>query len=344
MQITIIQGAIKMSNKEIKQTEKNTFSTIIKWVFIVLIVIVLEFSAIITSVFVTESRQEKNVAQWQNGFNKIAQNSEKISSLEKVSLEISENKQQIAENVGSINFLAETLNELKAEVGNKKIDVLNQQLATLSHRMETIEETKNEEALILSVALIIKENALYNRSFKSEVDILREISSTQEEIQQPVQQLASLKDTIISTDMQLIEQFSEFSENLSFDPLPIKDNNKDSENRSTVSKSIELIKDTVSNINFDKVVVLKRDTKTNEQKLLLHTLTELVKNHNFVDALNFINQNKEFDNIENVSFVSWKDKLIQKVEFDKAISKIITTELKAIRQNITTSATSEHKD
>ncbi len=324
-----------MSDNAANSAKKNTLSSILKWSAAILSVIILEAGGIATAVKIAESRNADNTNRLHAALNRIAANEAEIANLNKLSQPIAANEQQIAANAGMLNLLSESLNTLKAEVGNKKIDVVQQQMETLNHRMESVEETKNEEALVLSLALIIKENALYNRSFAQEAEILAELGKNQKNIAEQIQTINGMKNKKIAADNELIAQFKQIEETFSFEKpvMTENDSSAEKENRSAVSKSIELIKDTVAGINFDKVVVIKKDKKTEEQKLLLQTLSELVNAHNFKDALAFIENNPQFNNAENSAFAAWQEEVRQKIRFDGAVSKIIAAELSAVRQD-----------
>jgi hypothetical protein len=211
------------------------------------------------------------------------------------------------------------------------IDNLNNRLIDIDKKIEVIEETKNNEALVLSLALIIKENALYNRNFAKEVDILADLAKDQPNLQIDIATITSFKDDIIENDIALINAFNSFVDDLVFEaPVTEEESNTDA---TAVSKSLKLIKDTVSGINFDKVVILKKDKKTNEQKALIAKLKELVNSYNFSGAINLINNNKQFNNVKNNDFTKWQTDVQNNILFNEAISHIIASELSAIKSS-----------
>lgn len=342
MQTTITEGAIKMSEKAAQSTAKKRFSKVLKWSAAILGVAVLECAGIAAAVKITESRNIDNTNQLQTILQRLQKQEAQINDFGKLPPAIYANAEKIASNTGMVNLLAEGLNALKDEVGNKKLELLNMQISKLNHRMETVEESKSQEALVLSLALLIKENALYNRSYENEATILAELAQGQQKIEASVQDITSLKDTKILSDNQLIEQYKKLSENLNLAVHSEDSTTEDKENRGAVAKSIEMIKDTVAGINFDKVVVLKKEKKTNEQQLLINTLTELVDTHNFSDAMEFIEQNRAaFHEELNPEFTVWVERVKQKVMFDKAVSQIIAEELSAIRKDFAEKALSQ---
>ncbi len=321
-----------MSEKATKSCEKNSKSSIFKWIKNFLIVIILELFAIAVAVFISESRNHNQTTLLSNLKTELQTQNTRISGLETLPNTISQASSLIAENSGNIKFLNESLNNLKEEVGNRKIDILNEQLSNISHRMESVEENKNREALALSVALLIKENALYGRNFQYEANILKEITKDQEELNKDVEIINNLNNKQVLTDDVIIKNFLSIMEDFDFERK--QETEQNISDNSTINKGLKKIKDTVSNINFDKIVVVKKDNKTPEQKLLLKTLTDLVNNHQFVKAVNYVNDNPMFFNSENKDFETWLNNLNNKILFDEAISKIITSELNLLREDI----------
>ena len=121
-------------------------------------------------------------------------------------------------------------------------------------------------------------------------------------------------------------------ENLSFSN---KEEEPKPEGKNTaVSKGVKMIKDTISGIHFDRVVVLKKEKRTEQQKNLLEQLTKLVNSYNYAKALNYINSNEELKNINNQDFKVWQEAVQKKEAFDNAVSHIIAAQLSALRQDI----------
>ena len=223
---------------------------------------------------------------------------------------------------------------LKEEVGNKKIDIITEKLVNISHRMESVEENKNIESLILSIALLIKENAMYGRNFSYEVSILEEMAKGQNNISNEINVLKDLANHPILSDNLLTEQIVLIADSFDFEK-PIKKQTQSKDNKNVVSKSLNKIKDTVANINFDKVVIMKKNNNTPEQKLLLSTLLDLMHTHQFTKASLLVESNPQFTNAENKNFNNWLINLKNKISFDEAISKIISSELNLLRETIT---------
>lgn len=319
-----------MSEKASQIKENSGKKKVLKWVFVFFLVSVLTIGTIFATVWVVESRSQTRNHLIDELAQKTDNLAKHLNQLSTLSNDIGFNAQQIAETNGNLNLLIENFKALKEEVGNRKIELLNQQLATISHRMETVEETKNQEALILGVALMIKENALYNRNFAQEVDILNELAQNQDVIQPELQVLSSLKNTPIIANDKLAQSYAQVIERFEFEPTPEQ---AVSQEKGAVAKSLDLIKNTVTGINFDKVVMVKKDNKTAEQKQLITQLTNLVEHYNFEKAILFINQNDAFKRAENKSFEEWFKQVQDKVAFDKAISVIIRTELNAMRED-----------
>jgi uncharacterized coiled-coil protein SlyX len=95
-----------------------------------------------------------------------------------------------------------------------------------------------------------------------------------------------------------------------------------------------MIKDTVSGMHFDKVVVLKKEKKTEHQQKLLDTLSKMVVAYEYANALDFIRQNKELAEVNNKDFTQWQNMAKDKVTFDEAVSKLVANQLKNLREDI----------
>lgn len=321
-----------MSEKATKSCEKSFKNSIFKWFKYFLIVLILELLAITGAVLINESKTNNQTIAFNQIKNELQSQHARITNLETLPDIINQSSSNIAENVGNIKFLNESLNNLKEEVGNKKIDILAEQVSNVSRRMEVLEENKNREALALSVALLIKENALYGRNFQHETNILKDLTSSQDDLKKDIATIEGLNTSIILTDDVLIKNFLSIAKDFEFEKK--QETTTTVENDSKINKGLKKIKDTVSNINFDKLVVVKKDNKTPEQKLLLSTLSEFVISHQLVKASEFINNNPIFFNSENEAFKTWFKNLNNKIAFDEAISKIITSELNLLREDI----------
>ena len=320
-----------MSEKATKSCDKNSKSNIFKWFKNFLIIVILELLAVGLAILINESRNHNQTTALSNIKNELQAQNHRIASLEELPDIINQSASNILENKGNIKFLNESLNNLKEEVGNRKIDILTEQLSNVSRRMESVEENKNREALALSIALLIKENALYGRSFQYEANILKEIASNQESLKNDIEVIEKLNGKPLLTNDVLIKNFLNLADNFDFEKNKTPEANDDN---TSLNKGLKKIKDTVSNISFDKIVVVKKDNKTPEQKLLLKTLTDFVVNHQFVKAVDYINNNPIFFNSENKEFQTWFDNLNNKIIFDEAISKIISSELNLLREDI----------
>ena len=164
-----------------------------------------------------------------------------------------------------------------------------------------------------------------------EADVLVQLSDGQENILSSVQTIQALKKQYIASDEQLIEQFNTIAKNFSF--ANTSPNNAGKE-ESAISKSISLIKDTVSGLNFDKIVVVKKQNRTAAQEQLIAQLTALVNQHNFTGALDFIRSHQDFSLLETQDLSKWQADVKRRISFDSAISQIISAELSSIRQSL----------
>ena len=324
------------SEKTVQKYAKKRPSKALLLTSVALSIAVLEALAIGGAVLITESRNKGQTLQLDQLTSQISRQQEEIRNLQLLPNAIRNNAQKIAENAGNLQLYAENFNNLKNEVGNRKVDILYQQLAQVSQRTEALEEAKSVESLILSAALLIKENALYQRDFSQEADVLVQLSNGQENILSSVQTIQALKKQYIASDEQLIEQFNTIAKNFSF--ANTSQNNADKE-ESAISKSISLIKDTVSGLNFDKIVVVKKQNRTAAQEQLIAQLATLVNQHNFTGALDFIRSHQDFSLLETQDLSKWQADVERRISFDSAISQIISAELSSIRQSLINSQT-----
>lgn len=322
-----------MSEQAVKTEPKKLKSKVFKWTSAIVVVSILEFGAIYGSVRISEL---KNIGYYNTIIalsERVYKQEEKLNLLPDILDKIAANTQRIDKNTGLLQLYNENFLALKDEVGNKKVEVLNQQFSNLNHRLESLEETKSTDALILSAVLLIKENALYNRSFAAEADILAQLAQGQDNIASAVQTIVSLKGLPIASNDELIKNYQQIAEGFTFAaPNEQLQENKEAGDNA-VAKSIALIKDTVAGINFDKVVVLKKDKRTDAQKQSMERLAFLVENHDFKNAVKFIREAPEFQKTQNQELTHWAEQAERRISFDEAVSYIIAAELNAIRQD-----------
>jgi len=186
---------------------------------------------------------------------------------------------------------------------------------------------------VLQYVFPVKENALYNKNFAAEADILAQLAQGQDNIASAVQTIVSLKSLPIASNDELIKNYQQIAEEFTFavSNEQLQENKEADDN--AVAKSIALIKDTVAGINFDKVVVLKKDKRTDAQKQLMEQLASLVENHDFKNAVKFIRETPEFQKTQNPELTHWIEQAERRISFDEAVSYIIAAELNAIRQD-----------
>ena len=305
-----------MSEQAVKTEPKKLKSKVFKWTSAIVAIAILEAAAVTSAVLIMESKHNDR----QKDF----------ATLSEVVLQ---QGKHITENAGLLQLYNENFLALKDEVGNKKVEILNQQFSNLNHRLESLEETKSTDALILSAVLLIKENALYNKNFAAEADILAQLAQGQDNITSAVQTIVSLKSLPIASNDELIKNYQQIAEEFTFavSNEQLQENKEADDN--AVAKSIALIKDTVAGINFDKVVVLKKDKRTDAQKQLMEQLASLVENHDFKNAVKFIRETPEFQKTQNPELTHWIEQAERRISFDEAVSYIIAAELNAIRQD-----------
>ena len=330
-----------MSEKAIKLPKNKSYSKIIWWGAGILSLVLTGTIAVSVSLYLTESKNNLQRDKINSLLNESALQKNEINALKKLSDKIADNRAKIEENTGNIQLYSLNFNDLKNEVGNNKVTILTKQVSDVIHRMESIEETKNQEALILSLALIIKENVLFDKDYSRENDILQQMAFSQENIKNELAVLNSLKNIRLKNEYILAEEFNTIVADFSFDTANREPTNDMAvQQKTTVEKSIELIKDTMAGINFDKVI--KTDKKTDEQKQILKNLKDLVNLHKFDKALDYIKTTPEFATVQNDSLTKWCTDVQNKLSFDKAISVIIASELSALREDFNNSVNADN--
>ena len=310
-------------------TLKSNSSKKAIWFLVALCIVVLDAIAVLVALFLTESKINEKIGSISTLENKVSYIEKETHKTPQI---IANLNSHINQNAGNINLLTEKFNNLNNEVGHNKFEVLSLRVNSYVNRLEELEETKNKEALVLSIALLIKENALYGRNFETEVNALKEIAYEQTELNNDIEAIQGLKDRIIPTDDTLLAQYHSIIDNFDFEKK--ETNNTNEQNQNMVSKSINKIKETVASINFDKVVIVKKDSKTEEQKQLIKDLTSLINQHMFSKAFDFVQKHPQFANAQDIDFDNWLRDVELRVMFDKAVSNIISNQLKAIRNNL----------
>ena len=319
-----------MSNKSVVNKEKKPMSTALKASLITLAVIGLEAGAISAAVMLTEYRQQHSVPEYKIVQEKLDTQAVRLSELEKLPLALSTASQHISANSNAINLISDNLNALKEEVGNNQIRTIYERLDTTGHRIETLEETQSKETLILSLALMIKENALYHRSFAEEADILADLGEGIPQISSDINTLLEYKTQEIADNEALAKMYQQISQNFTFGT----DITPEPKEESSFEKGLNLIKDSVLHIKLDRVIVLKKQKKTDEQVKLLNTLSTLVKEYKFAEALQYIKDNAEFSKITNPAFSKWQQDVQTSLKFNQSITHIMQEQLNSLRQDI----------
>ena len=322
-------GAVKMSEKKSDNAKKKPFSKVLKIIFYIFLILLLIAGAIFASVKISDSRNLGDTSKFERITRQIAEQNNRLAALEQLSSSVSANTQQLASTAHALSLLSEKFHQLYEEVGNNKIEHMQNNLQAFDHRISDMEEQKSLEALILSVALLIKENASYHRPFVEEADILAEINQQKEANLAEINTINKYKTSEIADNMQLAQRFSEIMEDFTFSQQA-----EEEPKETRFSKSIKMIKDTVSGMHFDKVVVLKKEKKTAHQQELLDTLFKLVNAYDYAGAINFIAQNAEFTAIDNKEFTAWQTSVTDRLNFDAALSKLIANQLKTLREDI----------
>lgn len=323
-----------MSDTAVKSTKKKSFAKVFKWIFSIIAIFVLVAGTIVASVKITEMRGQADVAQLQNILQKLSVQNARLDALEKLPNAIATVTRQLEAASYAINTINENLSNLNQEVGNKQVPTLVKQTSDVQHRLESLEEQQKTESLVLSVALMIKENALYHQSFVDEANILESLGKDNPDIKQELEIINKYKNTDIPDNAQLVAKYTQIMKDFSFSDA--KKEVLDLAQDDSTPQAVKMLKNTVLGINFDKVVVLKKEKQSTQQKKLLAELSTAVHSYNFQTALDIIAANSELTAGNHNELRAWQESVINKLTFDKAISDIISKQLSALRQDVRT--------
>lgn len=331
MQTSILRELEKMSNKTVVSKEKKPLSKAAKITIGTFLVIGLELCAIATAVKVVEYRQNNTTPEYQSLKDQISAQTQQLANLERLSVTVSTVSQHVSSNANALNLISDNLNALKEEVGNNQIRTIKNELETTSHRLQSLEEERSNESLVLSVALMIKENVLYHRSYVEEADILAELTANQPNISSDIAIISDYKDKEIANNEELAKAYQKIAKDFTFGtditPTP-------AEEESSLKKGLNILKDSANHINLDRIIVLKKQKKTDEQIKLLNKLSTLVNGYKFAEALQYIQDNKEFGKITLPAFAQWQQEVRNTIAFNQALSHIINLQLRALRQDV----------
>lgn len=321
-----------MSDKAVKETKNKPVSGGVKWLLGLVTGMIAISGTIVASVKITEMRGQADTAKLQNIFERLAIQNARIDALEELPAAIATTTRQLEAVSYGVNTLSDGFNRLNEEAGQNKVPNLVKKAEETNHRLKSLEEMQNNEALILSTALLIKENALYHLSFAHEASILSELAKGEDSISKNVEIINRYKNQNIADNGELVAQYKEAMAHFSFGNNEKETNDATDENM--MVKGAKMLKNTVLGINFDRVVVLKKEKQTAEQKKLLAELDGAVAAYNFKKALDIITTHKELTAVENKGLKEWQENVRAKLDFDAALSHLISEQLSAFRQDV----------
>ena len=327
-----------MSEKAVKsekQTANVKSSKGLTWAIAVIAVVLLEAGGIAAAVKLTEARNQADTAKLHNIQEQLSAQNVRLDTLEKLPSAISTTSQQLETTAHTVNILSENFDKLSDEVGNNKVSNLEQKVSGLTHQVEVLEENSNSDNLILSLALLIKENALYHRSFAQEADILAEIGKNNPALAQNIAVISANKDVNIMDKKELAAQYAEIMKDFVFKQNKEQAKEAVEEKPQTITaKIIQYFKNAISGMHFDRVVILKKERKTDAQKKMLKELSALVAQYRYDEALKFIFAHNEFAAANNQELHTWQYNVSQFLTFDNALNNIISSQLNALREDI----------
>ena len=320
-----------MSDHAVKKEQNKSSFKVLKWFLIILAIAGLEAGGIATAVKLTELRQDNAKAQFKNNLASLSQQLEKLNSLEQLSSLVGINAQHLEATSHTVNLLSESFSQLEKEVGGNQIEKMNNQITRFDKRLSNLEEVQSLEPVVLAVALMIKENALYGRPYAAEADVLTELGADNLAIGNDIKVINSYKDYTFADNQALASQYKTIMEDFNFPttaPAPEKQED------TMLSKGVKILKDAVANVHFDRIAVLKKQKKTDEEKNILLKLDNLVSQYNYKGAIDFIRSHEEFANANNAELNAWAESIKKKIDFEDALNNIIASQLKSLRQAV----------
>lgn len=320
-----------MSERAVKKEQNKAFPKVLKWFLAVLMVAGLEVGGIAAAVKITEMRRSDTNSNVKNNLDAISLQLRKIDALEKLPSLVSLNMQHVEATSNAVSLLSDSITQLEKEVGGNKIEKINQKIDNFSTRLNNLEETQSLEPIVLSVALMIKEDVLFGRPFAEPADVLFALGQDFPSIKEDIEVMLRYKNDIFEDNQTLATQYKSIIADFSFKTA---ETTPHEEENTMLSKSVKLLKDTMASMHFDKVAVLKKQKITDEEKRLLAELTDLVMSYKYDEVLDFVKANPQFSEANNETLNNWLATIQKKIEFDKALNHIIAEQLKNFRNNL----------
>jgi len=321
-----------MSDHAVKKEPKKTSSKALKWLLVILVVAVLEVGGIAGAVKITEMRRADTNNQVKAHLEILTQQLQKLDSLEKLSSLVAVNMQHLEATSHAVNLLSESFGQLEKEVGGNQIAQMSQKIAEFNSRINNLEETQSIEPIILAVALMIKEDSLSARSFAEKADVLSALCQDIPALKEDVKTVQLYENDIFESNQTMAAQYKDIMADFSFkqEVATAPEESKDT----LLSKGVDVLKNTVSSLHFDKVAVLKKQKKTDEEKQLIANLDTLVDGNQYDEVLVYVKAHTEFGTAGDKAFNNWLISVEKKVIFEKALNHIIAEQLKSLRKDV----------
>lgn len=320
-----------MSDRAVKKEQKKAFPKVIKWFLAILVIAGLEVGGIATAVKITEMHRADANNNLKNNLESLSYQLKKLDSLEKLPSLVSLNMQHVEANSNAISLLSENMSQLEKEVGGNKLEKMNKKIDDFGFRLSNLEETQSVEPIILSIALMIKEDSLSGRPFVEPADVLAALSHDISSIKDDVEVIQRYKNDVFADNQNLATQYKTIIADFSFKTDKVTPQEPED---TLLSKGVKVLKDAVSSMHFDKVAVLKKQKMPDSDKKLLAELTDLVFAYKYDEVLDYTKTHPEFAAANNEALNNWLVSIQKKVEFNKALNHLITEQLKSFRKNI----------
>lgn len=223
---------------------------------------------------------------------------ERLDAIEKNNLNVIDSKADVAVVLGLITRLDDAEKELN-----------------------NLAKVSDENALILTAAMLVKDSAERGGSFVYEAEVLKQLTENRTQLKDAVETISKVSSQGINTKLYLVNEFESIYKSL------LKEQKADFEKTwkdRLNSKISEIIK--VKHVNGEKTP----EFKANEA---LEQVNKYVEGENLNKAIEELGKPANQDLLKNESLKSWYDQVQAKVKFSEAISKISTYTLASMKVN-----------
>ena len=203
----------------------------------------------------------------------------------------------------------------KSKADSEQIINLNNQINDIRNTAKKLSQTSNSGALILTSAMLIRDNISRGINCKNEAEALKILAQNIDSVNNDVEFIASHCDMDFISDNTIINRFNTIYSSVEESLKPKEEQNW---KQRLISKINEYIR--ISN---------SRDNKEETYNPLksLSPIKQLVNNHDFAAALDQLLNSSDTKLMENQDINEWYNQTKNQLHFYKALSNIINASL-----------------